>query len=102
MDIFPDKETSEQLLNSDSLLGEICFILPVIIHHFHHLEFFAGVEDSPGCLNPNAGSLFLQKFLALSVHSEFRLNFERCLAISLPVFLGLIGRVIIQFCQRFF
>ncbi len=96
MEVFSYKEASEDFLYDGGLMGKITKIFFIKIFKLLFFELFAGIVCSELGLYFDDGGFFALELFSLEIHFEFGLDFECCLVVAFPIFLGLVGAVIVK------
>lgn len=96
MQVFSYEEASEDFLYDGGLVGKIAKVFIVEVFELLFFELFAGVVCPELGLYFDGGCFFAFKLFSFEIHFEFGLNFECGLVIAFPIFLGLIGAVVVE------
>jgi hypothetical protein len=96
VEVFSDKESSEDFLYDGGLMGEITKIFFVKVFKLLFFELFAGIVCSELGLYFDGCGFFAFKLFSFEIHFEFGLYFECGLVVTFPIFLSLIGAVVVK------
>ena len=97
MNKLPDEVASENFLNESGLLIKVGETFSIDILLSFEFITFSCVEGPKVSLYCYRSCFFSEKFLAFDVHLEFRLYFQGCSVVSLPVFFALIRFEVVDF-----
>ena len=96
MKVFTHEKASEDFLNDGGLMSKITQVFIIEVFDLLFFELFSGVMSSELGLYFDCCGFFALKLLSFEVHFEFGLNFESSLIVAFPIFLGLIGAVVVK------